>query len=92
MNNFICEQCGEIDHIVFDGYGFGDRLMEGVEFTLSSNGEVEAKGGWDNSNYLKQFNKEIWLTRAKSHISGYDIGYCPKCGEDIYSEEGFEAK
>lgn len=40
-----CDTCGVIDHIIVDGYCFGDRLLEGVEFMVKDkNGKPNALG------------------------------------------------
>jgi len=32
-----CDNCGAIDHVLVDGYAFGDRLLEGVMFEVVDN-------------------------------------------------------
>jgi hypothetical protein len=78
--------CGEITHIIFDGYGFGDKQLEQVMFKASViDGEVvvDAVDDWDNDNYLKGLNKNHWLGAAKAYQANLDIATCPNCGNDI---------
>ena len=90
MTKLFCEECNEIPEFVYiDGYNFGDRLMEGVNFKLKfSNKTVECIGVEEQSEvYMKQFNWEYWKERCNLIAKDYDVFTCPKCGEDIYDED-----
>ena len=68
MMKFECSNCGDIPIVYFDGYGFGDRMLEGVMFKVSrdSNGEIDVASvdsveDWDTDAYLIGLNKEYWM-------------------------------
>jgi len=88
---FICEEfegeggCGEVDHILVNGYGFGDRILEDVYFKvlLSDTGEyivVEAEG---QEAYTHQLNMKHWLEEAHEYVKQHDFGECPQCRADV---------
>lgn len=81
-----CDNCGEIDTVLFDGYRFGGRLLESVMFRVFYQEglpvKVEPVDGWD-SWYLSKLNKDKWQKAAEEYAAGLDDGECPKCGEDI---------
>lgn len=86
-----CDDCGELDHVLFDGYAFGDRMLEGVMFQARLEGEedfvvVFAPG---NEHYTKKLNTDYWLAAAKVHAAELDIAVCPKCNDDV-AMPGFE--
>ena len=87
---FDCEKCGKIDEAEFDGYPFGDRLLEGVKFVARKNDdgtcEVRPKGS-DDEAYLGTLNKKMWLDRAKTFAEAYDIFTCPTCGGDAVPDD-----
>lgn len=81
---FECDKCGEIKKVEFDGYAFGDRLLEGVIFI----GELDAKSravisiSPDCKSYFRDLNQKKWLTEAKKYLEGTDIVSCFKCKDD----------
>ena len=85
--------CGEIPHIIFDGYGFGDRQFEGVMFKamivegLIAPGfdslVVDSVDDWNTDPYLGDFNKSQIIKRATNYIRDHDVATCPKCGNDV---------
>ncbi len=78
--------CGEIDHITFDGYDFGDRQLEQVMFKASiEDGKVVVNtvDDWSKNSYLKGLNKKHWLKEAKEHQADLDVATCPNCGNDV---------
>ncbi len=78
--------CGPITHVLFDGYGFGDRQFEGVMFkALIRNGKLVAESvdDWDTDPYLSDFNQKKILKRALDYAKENDIATCPKCGNDV---------
>jgi hypothetical protein len=85
---FDCDKCGEVKTVLFDGYSFGDRTLEGVTFKATiEDGElvVDAVGGWDNDSYLRTLNKEYWLGIAKEVVQEDDVFECQECGgEAVY--------
>ena len=97
---FICEDedekgfpvpgsgCGEIPCVIFGGYSFGDRQLEGVMFeAFIENGEIAvrlAKGRvWEQDPYLVTLNKECWMEKALEYAKGNDIAGCPYCDSDV---------
>ena len=89
----ICEDCGKIEHILFDGYLFGDRILESVMFKATPNDQgsydVE-RADPDDDAYLGGLNMKKWLQDAKKFIENYDIGTCPLCEGDVVMPESEE--
>ena len=58
----------------FDGYGVGDRLLEGVMFeaSLEDNGTVLVVHGTDANSYLTQLNPEHWMDCAWDCLAASD--------------------
>lgn len=60
----------------FDGYCFGDRLLEGVIFHADSvDGEIDFDSVRISPNcadYFEQLNQKKWLKAAREFIKGYD--------------------
>lgn len=96
--HFVCEDvneqgeaipgtgCGEIDHVLFDGYSIGERILEQVMFKVFlKDGEiaVDSKDEWDKDPYLSGLNKNYWMERALNFAKKNDIATCPKCGNDV---------
>lgn len=84
--SFTCDNCGPIPYILFDGYDFAERLLEGVKFKASfDDGElvVDTVADWDTDPYLSGLNKNRWMASAKCHVEGLDVANCPQCGEEI---------
>ena len=83
---FICDKCGEIDYVLFDGYSFGERILENVYFKAYYENEelkVDLCGDW-NDPYCRQLNKEYWMGLALDWAKNeLDIAECPKCREDV---------
>jgi hypothetical protein len=58
----------------FDGYHFGDRILEGVYFVAEVNEKqivtsVKIAPDCDNS-YWQDLNQKRWLNEAKQHLQG----------------------
>lgn len=107
---FICEDidergmpipnsgCGVIDSVIFDGYSFGERMLEGVLFrAYIENDEVKVepvrknedkyeKIVWNNDPYLRQLNEGFWMTKAIDYARRNDVASCCLCGEDVYAQ------
>ncbi len=88
---FICEDfedkkgCGQIDYVLMEGYGFGDRMLEDVYFKVTLNDDkeytvVEAEGQED---YTQQLNMKYWIKEAHEYVKSYDFAECPHCREDV---------
>ena len=65
MFTFHCDQCGDIETVEFDGYAFGDRLLEGVYFVADKKGNVTPRA--DAVDYLKSLNAKKWLKDGVTH-------------------------
>jgi len=80
-----CDTCGVIDHIIVDGYCFGDRLLEGVEFMVKDkNGKPNALGVKPEcQDYFSDLNQKKWLKACEEFCEQLDIAQCPKCGDDV---------
>ncbi len=93
---FTCEDCGEIDYAIIDGYQVGDRVLEDVKFVFCKlkNGDVVLAENciltngqqhkWEEDSYLKTLNKKYWLEQIAKYgspdVDMYEFE-CPKCGD-----------
>lgn len=87
---FNCDTCGQIDEAIFDGFYFGDRLMEGVKFIASKadDGTCTVRPATqDDEVCIADFNKERWLARAKLFAEHNDVFACPQCGGDAVPDD-----
>jgi hypothetical protein len=78
--------CGELDHILFDGYSFGDRLLEGVTFkAFLQDGQiaVDTVDKWDTDPYLVKLNQAEIMDEALRFAQQNDIAECPICHGQI---------
>ncbi len=82
---FNCEDCGDLDYVLINGYDFGDRLLEGVMFRGFPDGHVEIDP--EGAEYFKDLNQKKWLKEAKRHFAEVmemgDEVTCPKCKDDV---------
>lgn len=88
---FVCEQCGEVDHVLMDGYGVGDRLLEGVMFKITIKKENliahvqdEDKSYFTNNHIsIKKWEKEMTDDAKESYENdGCCLMVCPRCEQD----------
>ena len=58
-----------------DGYDFGDRVLEGVNFkaSLETNGTVLIIHGTDSNDYLSTLNAKKWMDKAWDYVSEVDM-------------------
>jgi hypothetical protein len=81
---FRCDDCGDIDHVLMDGYGFGDRLLEGVMFEVRVGKKgLQVRVQDDCSDYFSGLNKKKWLKEAAEYAKDNDVATCPHCGGDV---------
>jgi hypothetical protein len=85
---FVCEDiddngnsipntgCGPVDHLLFDGYYFGDRILEGVMFKVKLDGSVETVEDWSTHPYFSGLNAQKWLKEAARFIEDRDVCEC----------------
>lgn len=83
MEKLICGSCGEVEKASLEGYAFGDRLLEGVMFTVHSGGSITPNDNWDKDQYLSGLNKEKWLRKARAHIIDGGIMDCFQCDDEV---------
>jgi len=88
MPKFTCQidDCGfEAEFTHLDGYGIGDRLLEGVIFkvTIDENGEYQVKVLPEHAEYFSDLNEQKWIAalikECKDH-EGESINFDPKLG------------
>lgn len=87
---FNCDTCGKIDEANFDGYDFGDRLLEGVKFTASKADDgtcIVRPATPDDDGYLNSLNKKQWLDAAKRYAEHNDLFECPGCGGEAVPDD-----
>lgn len=95
MKVIKCQECGHTTtKIEFDGYPFGDRLLEGVMFTaelLPDGSGVKVTGVTAEAEaYMAGLNKPHWIQRAQEYAdSMYDDIFCgcPECEFDLVLSE-----
>lgn len=63
---FLDEQNNKLSSAYFDGYGFGDRLLEGVMFraTILENGTIIVTTKPEDAGYLEDLNMVKWMKEA----------------------------
>lgn len=84
MKKFHCDDCGEIDCALLDGYQVGDRLLEGVMFEIVPNKEsFDVRVKKEAAHYFKSLNQKKWLKAAREFLPEEDILSCPECGADV---------
>lgn len=80
-----CDNCGPLEFGLMDGYGFGDRLLEGVMFEvrMDEHDAVTVRIKADFESYFNTLNTKLWLERAQRSAEQEDVLDCPKCGAQI---------
>lgn len=70
----------------FDGYGVGERLLEGVKFicTVLDDGRLSVKVSERSQNYMSDLNVDKWLKRALDYALDRDV-FTGSNGEDDIS-------
>lgn len=70
----IMSDKGPVEFAVFDGYSFGDRLLEGVMFKawIDENDEIQVEPVPGNEGYLSDLNMGKWLKEAKTFAEEAD--------------------
>lgn len=86
---FNCEKCGDVKHMLVEGYPFGDRLLEGVQFKVTNeNGVLSARVTPECMPYFKQLNMDMWYKACIRYVkdsiidAGDFVGNCMKCKEE----------
>lgn len=85
---FHCEECGDLDYVVVDGYEYGDRALEGVGFEIrkDNSGKLSIKISDEDADYFSQFNAEHFYNMILELVSKHGMVNCPDCGEEIEIE------
>jgi len=90
MKQFLCDACGLIPHVEFDGYEFGDKTLEGVKFKAavkdSNKLTVDTVKDWYTNRHLRGLNRTMWMKAALAFALENDPAQCPKCGMDIEAQ------
>ena len=90
-NPILNSGCGVIDHIVFDGYDFGERTLEGVKFKAQLNAKYEVEistvDDWITNSYLCGLNREHWTKAAKDYRDDLEVAESPYCGNEIAAHQ-----
>lgn len=82
---FNCDNCGEIECVLFNGYCVAERLLEDIMFEVRRLPEkiYIANVAKTSEKFFDNFNQEKWLKRIAEFAEGYDIATCPKCRGDV---------
>ena len=92
MKQLMCAKCGKIDKAMYDGYGVGDRLLEGVYFEVrydvSGNLRV-VRVTPSAADYFNGMNTSKWLREIQHDLDDNendgtlaDILRCPHNVDD----------
>lgn len=89
----ICDNCGEIEYGLYDGYGVAERLLEGVKFEVKIKkgkfqDEIVAKVQEQDKSYFKDngISMSKWEKEVVDCVKDEEVE-CPHCGEDAYIVE-----
>lgn len=85
----VCEDCGEIEYGLYDGYGVAERLLEGVKFKVTiKNNKINVNVQDSDKSYFKNsgISMKKWEREVKTAVISEEVS-CPNCGEDAYIEE-----
>ena len=85
MKKFKCDDCGELEYALIDGYGVGDRILEGVMFEIRIVNDKPQVKPYDPSDksYLEDLNEKKWLNVVKDSLKDEEFLQCPNCDADI---------
>jgi hypothetical protein len=81
-----CWNCGQDKDFQIDGYGWGDRLLEGVMFNVTyENKKVTVSyPNWENDAYMIGLNTPYWIDMIQKSVETGDYDdslYCIHCKE-----------
>lgn len=84
MYKLKCDNCGEIEHVLVDGYAFGDTILEGVMFKVYLDGDsLRAEVMPNYAGYFSELNEKLWLQRASKFVNETEMFTCSICKNDI---------
>ena len=82
---FETEDGTQFDTAIFNGYGVGDRLLEGVKFTVKiKNGKLHPTIHPDDAKYFSTLNQKYWMDKVTEYVQDYDLFEHTESGEDLY--------
>jgi hypothetical protein len=78
-----CEECGNTRTFQVDGYDFGDRLLEGVMFSVAiREGKLKCIG-YPKDGYTGTLNMDHWMRVCNDYLKDADFVYCKKCNAPV---------
>lgn len=87
QKKYKCENCKHESSIVHvDGYGFGDRLLEGVTFVVDISGDIPKTLGVtkDAEEYFATLSSKKWIKECNLFCKhDTDVFTCEKCGCEV---------
>jgi hypothetical protein len=85
---FMTEE-GEVSEAILDGYGIGDRQLEGVRFVFTIvEDELKVRVHPDDVDYFTQFNQEYWYNEALEYAQSSSDVLGTALGEyDVWIED-----
>lgn len=90
---FQCDQCGPVNHVIFDGYFVAERLLENIPFRITryTDGSYVAETPENSRSYMLGLNEAHWMSQVAEKSTTWDIFECPKCHGDLghfYDQDG----
>lgn len=79
-----CEDCGTLEYVEVDGYGVGDRLLEGVIFRFYPNRSVKVRP--EDEDYFNDLNEKKWIKAIQEYVLEGEDATCPKCKQEATVE------
>jgi hypothetical protein len=82
---FESEDGTQLDTAIFDGYGVGDRILEGVKFIVKiEDGKLHPTIHPDDAEYFSTLNQKYWMDRVTEYVQDDDVFEHTETGEDVY--------
>lgn len=83
INLMQCVDCGEIDHVVFDGEVLGPELSS-VTMEVKVQGKRWAIRAADKDEYYwETLDQEAWINKAIDFLKTFPTVLCPKCDNTV---------
>jgi len=82
---FYCLKCEKhVDEVFVDGYIFGDRILEGVDFKVRNiNGQPIVISDFANDPYFVGLDTLYWIKECEEFCKGLDFAECMVCRGEI---------
>jgi hypothetical protein len=89
---FICDKCGPVDAMMFNGYTIAERLLEGVmiKLTYDENNKIQASlNDPDDDAYCHKLNMKMHFKEAVELAESGDLddAICCECQNDAWIKE-----